>query len=199
VKILGACCLGFALIAFPASAARLTLPPVPHFAISPLPLPQPSAPPRYTQHYDQGDTEHNNAYRKSKNSKTLWELITDDAVAFTTLCLVGVTAVLAASTIGLWIVTARAGRRQSQDMQRSIGIAERALVSVERAFVFVKGYAQIPQVGQDGYVSGDPQDDLRAIAQDAFVLTAKVVVPTSRTSSYRGLVNSSTARSRWPL
>jgi len=127
----------------------LALSTVPHHTIDPLPLPKPPAPARRIQDYEQGGAKHNDANRESTNGTSLWERITDDAVAFTTLCLVGVTAVLAVSTIGLWIVTAKGSKKQSKDMQRSIRVAERALVSVERAFVFVKGYAQIPQTGHD--------------------------------------------------
>jgi hypothetical protein len=133
----------------------LALPPIVHYAIEPLPLPKPPTPPRYTEHYEQSNTEHSSANSESKNSKSLWERITDDAVAFTTLCLVGVTAILAASTIGLWIVTASAGKRQSRDMKRSIRVAERALTELERPFVYVDvtepGFQLVSSRHQAGY------------------------------------------------
>src|SRR5437868_9660299 len=68
---------------------------------------------------------------KSEECKSLWERTTSDPVAFFTLWLVIFTGVLAASTIGLWIVTARAAR----DGERAANIAEAALVKLERAFV----------------------------------------------------------------
>jgi hypothetical protein len=132
-----ALCLGLILVAPTTHAARLALPPVPHYEVPEPALPQPAAPPRYTEHYYQGDVPRNIGDNKSDNRKSLWERITDDAVAFTTLCLVGVTGVLALSTVGLWIVTGSTGRRQSRDMQKSISIAERSLTDLERPFLYV--------------------------------------------------------------
>jgi hypothetical protein len=57
---------------------------------------------------------------------TLLDKITNDPVAFTTLCLVGVTALLAISSIGLWIVTRNGILRQKIDMQ-----------NLERAYLFL--------------------------------------------------------------
>jgi hypothetical protein len=106
------------------------------------------APPRYTI----SDNTDHSATDKHEQSKTVWERFVtivdrtfDDPVAFFTL-------VLAISTIGLWVVTWRSGVRNSTDMQRSVRVAERALESVERAFVFVRGFAQIAETGHDGRV-----------------------------------------------
>ena len=87
-----------------------------------------------------GDTKGNKKDNQSGNSKSVWEALVSpsDPLVFLNLCLVLVTGALAASTFGLWIVTAKAGKRQSSDMERSIMIAERALTDVERAFVAVR-------------------------------------------------------------
>jgi hypothetical protein len=111
---------------------------VPRYEFPEVPSPQPTTPPRYTEHYDQGNASRNTEDNKSENRKSLWERVTDDAVAFATLCLVGVTGVLALSTIGLWIVTGSAGKRQSRDMQKSIGVAERSLTELEAPFVYIE-------------------------------------------------------------
>ena len=136
MKALATLCVGLTLAIFPANAARLALPPVPHYGIEPLPLPQPAAPPRYTEHYDQSETARNTENNKSDNRKSLWERITDDAVAFVTLCLVAVTGVLAFSTVGLWIVTAHASKRQSKDMKASIDkLGEAAEISQKQFLI----------------------------------------------------------------
>jgi hypothetical protein len=54
---------------------------------------------------------------KAEECKTLWERTTSDPVAFFTF-------VLSVSTIGLWIVTWRAGTRQARDMESSIAVAK---------------------------------------------------------------------------
>ena len=137
MKALATLCVGLTLAIFPANAARLALPPVPHYGIEPLPLPQPAAPPRYTEHYDQSETARNTENNKSDNRKSLWERITDDAVPFVTLCLVAVTGVLAFSTVGLWIVTAHASKRQSKDMKASIDkLGEAAEISQKQFLHF---------------------------------------------------------------
>jgi hypothetical protein len=100
------------------------------------------------------DAKRNTENDQRNNAKSLWEglISSNDPLVFLNLCLVTVTGALAFSTFGLWVVTWLGSRRQSSDMQKSIKIAERALISVERAFVFVKGYAQLPQIGHDGGV-----------------------------------------------
>jgi hypothetical protein len=156
VKALLPLCAALALTAFPVHAARLDLPPVPHYQ-NPLPSPPvaPIKPPNYTEPRSQGNTANN----QDLNSITLWQRLMgifdrtfEDPVTFLTLCLVIANFALALSTFGLWIVTARGSKRQSKDMSKSIGVAERALVSVERAFVFVKTLAQVPQFGHDGNI-----------------------------------------------
>jgi hypothetical protein len=65
----------------------------------------------------------------SNSTKSLWERITEDQVAFVTFLLVIVTGGLTISTVGLWIVTWRSGIRQSDDMQASIAAAQRSAIS----------------------------------------------------------------------
>jgi hypothetical protein len=88
---------------------------------------------------------------KEIENYSFWEKARCDPVAYFTAWLVGFTGVLAASTIGLWIVTWQGAKRQSREMRDSIGIAERAargshrsadiaeraLVAGQRAFVSV--------------------------------------------------------------
>lgn len=55
----------------------------------------------------------------------------------------GFTIVLAISTIGLWLATIdlyRAGERQLELLTRTADISERALITTERAFVFIDGF-----------------------------------------------------------
>jgi len=132
VRALFALCLGLVLPVATPDAAHLALPPVPHYEFPGVPSPQPTTLP------DQGSAPRNTEDNKSENRKSLWERVRDDAVAFATLCLVGVTGVLALSTIGLWIVTGSAGKRQSREMQKSIGVAERSLTELEAPFVYIE-------------------------------------------------------------
>jgi len=116
-------------------------------------LPQPSAPPTHQIDNQSGGSGKNNKDNKGKEPETIWQKITRDPVAFTTLCLTAVTGILAASTMGLWIVTARSGKRQSQDMKASIRIAERALIEVERAFVAVRDLSVTTIMYSDNFVA----------------------------------------------
>jgi hypothetical protein len=111
---------------------------VPHYELPPPALSQPAPPPRYTENYDKGEPKRSAEDDKGKDRKSLWERITDDAVAFVTLCLTGVTAVLAASTVGLWIATGIAGKRQSGEMKASIAVSREAMVVAQRAYVSVR-------------------------------------------------------------
>ncbi len=100
-------------------------------------LAQPPTPPGHNQ--ETGQTEHkdNAGNPKGEGGKTFWERTTDDPVAFFTFWLAMFTAVLSVSTIGLWIVTWRAGRRQTDDMQASIRVAENSAQSQLRAYLSV--------------------------------------------------------------
>ena len=80
-------------------------------------------PPKYSQQSTQHNDENNRACSKDESNKTFWEKTRCDPISFFTLCLMISTTVLAASTIGLWIVTWRSGIRQSKDMQASIKLA----------------------------------------------------------------------------
>jgi hypothetical protein len=90
-------------------------------------LSQPTVPPRYAKHYDEGYASRNAEDGKGESSESLWQLITDDAVAFVTLCLTAVTGMLAVSTLGLWIVTGRGIVRQSRDMEIQAGLTREAI------------------------------------------------------------------------
>lgn len=83
----------------------------------------PSAP--VPQHAAQDQHPNKCSPEESKNH-TFWEKTDCDPVAYFTLWLVGFTAVLAASTIGLWVVTFLASRKQSRDMRDSIAQSKRA-------------------------------------------------------------------------
>ena len=105
-------------------AARAALSEPPTVASAPI------KPPNYTEPRSQGNTANN----QDLNSITLWQRLMgifdrtfEDPVTFLTLCLVIANFALALSTFGLWIVTARGSKRQSKDMSKSIGVAERAL------------------------------------------------------------------------
>lgn len=80
-------------------------------------------------------TERPAEQQESHKGKTLWERTTEDPVAFFTFWLVIFTAVLAASTIGLWVVTWRASAKQSRDMQASLGIAKQSADTAKAALV----------------------------------------------------------------
>lgn len=67
------------------------------------------------------------SHNQSEARKPLWERITDDPVAFTTLCLVIATSLLAVSTVWLVITT-----------RRSVIVAERSLTELERPFVYME-------------------------------------------------------------
>jgi hypothetical protein len=87
-----------------------------------------------------GNTKRSNEYNGGHNTKSIWQALISprDPLVFLNLCLVGVTGILAASTIGLWIVTAHAGKRQSEDMRRSINAATAAERRQLRAYVGVE-------------------------------------------------------------
>ncbi|WP_423414316.1 hypothetical protein RLW55_12015 [Hyphomicrobium sp. B1] len=109
---------------------------------------QPQQQPQPCAQYSQEDN-------KRLLGETFRERLTSDPVAFFTLWLTVFTAVLAISTIGLWIVTWRASVAQARDMDRSIKatadsadaakksaeVAERSLHELNRAFVFFKRIA----------------------------------------------------------
>jgi hypothetical protein len=68
----------------------------------------------------------------------------EERVADYTLALAWLTAVLAASTVGLWIVTWRSGVRQSKDMESAVAaahdaneISHQAIIADQRAWVLV--------------------------------------------------------------
>jgi hypothetical protein len=90
-------------------------------------------------------------------SQPFWVRTFTDPIAFFTL-------VLAASTIGLWIVTWRSGVTQGRDTRKSLAIAsrgadvaERTLVDAERPYVFIFGvvkftYVDDYEIGESAYV-----------------------------------------------
>jgi hypothetical protein len=102
------------------------MPSVPHYENA-LPVPPPIAPltpPRYTKHYSQTDEKGHADKPKGELRKSFWERTTDDPNAFFALWVAVFTAVLAISTIGLWIATGL-----------SVRVARRALEELERPFI----------------------------------------------------------------
>ncbi len=96
------------------------------------------------QHRAQHQAEESNKHNNPNVTETFWQKTTSDPVAFFTFCLMAFTAVLAASTIGLWLVTKAASVKQSSDMSASIAVArtsadvaKQALEVVERAYLTV--------------------------------------------------------------
>ena len=63
---------------------------------------------------------------QDKPNKTLWQRTTEDPTAFFTLWVAAFTFILAASTIGLWVETRLASRKQSREMR----ILQRAYLAV---------------------------------------------------------------------
>ena len=77
--------------------------------------------------------------QKSEECKTIWERTTSDPVALFTFGIFIFTTVLAVSTGFLWAATrdtARAGRRAAE-------ISERALIDLERVYIFVEKIAEL--------------------------------------------------------
>src|SRR3954454_8479991 len=93
-------------------------------------LSQPPTPPGYAVNQAQTNNKDSSEQVKGEDGKTFRQRTTEDPVAFFTLCLVVFTAVLAFSTIGLWLVTGTAARaaRDSAD----------ALPNLERAYIFIE-------------------------------------------------------------
>jgi hypothetical protein len=77
-------------------------------------------------YYGHSNASHKCSAEESKNHG-FWEKADCDPVAYFTLWLVGFTGVLAASTIGLWVVTWRGASNQSKDTR----ILQRAYIAVE--------------------------------------------------------------------
>lgn len=71
----------------------------------------------------------------SEHGESLWERTTKDPTAFFTFWVAAFTFVLATSTIGLWIETSRAGRRQSSDNAASVAETRRIGEAQVRAYV----------------------------------------------------------------
>lgn len=127
-------------------------------------------------YYSSRDASAYNCSAQENKDYGFWEKTRCDPVAYFTIWLVGFTGVLAASTIGLWIVTWRSGVRQSNDMKDSVEVARRAATAAELAAQASIG-VQLPRLAarfmklfepsqpHGGYrpfdtpiVSGDPRD-----------------------------------------
>jgi hypothetical protein len=80
-----------------------------------------------------GPKSNSSSEGSQKHSDVLTPKDIDDRLARYTLWLVVFTAVLAASTILLWIETRRAGKRQSHDMEASVRVANRSAQAAEGA------------------------------------------------------------------
>jgi hypothetical protein len=89
--------------------------------------------PSYSQAVGHAAQHASNIDSTQKPKEPFWERATDDPVAVFTLALVVFTFVLAISTIGLWIVTWLAGRRQARDMQGAIREAARSAEAAQKA------------------------------------------------------------------
>lgn len=137
-KALLALYFGLILLVREANAALLTLPPVPHYELPGIPLPQPTIPPRYTEHDSNRQDAASHEHDKDDQPKSFWELFIEDRVAFATLLLTGVTAILAGSTVGLWIVTGISGKRQSREIRASTKVAEDAVAANLEALVHAR-------------------------------------------------------------
>jgi hypothetical protein len=96
-------------------------------------LPQSSIFPEYQQPDNSRSITSHEENREGKDGKTFWQRTTDDPIAFFTLLLTLFTAVLAVSTIGLWIVTWRGAKKQAADMQESLRISRDAANATEKA------------------------------------------------------------------
>jgi hypothetical protein len=77
------------------------------------------------QRNNTGDTKRDAKNYQGNNGKSFWQALISpsDPLVFLNLCLVAVTGLLAASTVGLWVVTWQSGRRQSRDMQQAIRVS----------------------------------------------------------------------------
>jgi hypothetical protein len=143
---------GLILLVRETNAAQLTLPPVPHYELPGTPLSQPTAPPRDTEHDSSRQTATSHEHNKDDQPKSFWEPFIEDRVAFATLLLTGVTAILAGSTVALWIVTGIAGKRQSREIRASTKVAEDAVAANLEALAHAKETA----AKERGQWSGKP-------------------------------------------
>src|SRR5690242_16803824 len=109
-------------------------------------LSQPAAPPGYNKEDTQPRHETDTRDPKGEGGKSFWERTTDDPVAFFTLWLAIFTAVLSASTIGLWVVSLRAGRQQSADMANVLAVAQaQAKAAADQARVASQQHAALQE------------------------------------------------------
>src|ERR1700688_1769194 len=82
-----------------------------------------------SKHPETPPQAHTTQTAESKSQKDL----TDERLADYTFLLAWFTGVLAVSTVGLWIVTWRAGRSQSRDMQESLRLTAIAASATDRS------------------------------------------------------------------
>jgi hypothetical protein len=122
--------------------------------------------PHYTENNDQGTKTTSKTHESSDVNESLWKRITSDAVAFVTLCLAFVTAILAVSTIGFCIVTWSGGIRQSRETQRTIDTMEQTERRQLRAYVGVNTInIELPHINELNWKRLPP------FRQDTFTLT----------------------------
>jgi hypothetical protein len=101
----------------------------------------PITPPYNAEYYRSSDSRIEHKDNKNSPSESWWKPFVEDRVAFATFLLAGVTLFLAVSTAALCFITARGMKHQSLDMQKSISIAERSLVELERPWLFLEQVA----------------------------------------------------------
>jgi len=116
--------------------------------------------PYYQQNHKTNSTPHSVAAKVS----------TDERLAEYTLWLAILTGVLALSTIALWIVTWRAGIRQSHDMQASIALARQEFISTHRPKLVVRELLMLETEG-----TGDPGITVRYVIANIGAGNARIV------------------------
>lgn len=130
---------GLVLLVRETNGTQLTLPPVPHYE-DPFPLSSlpPIKPPLYTQQDNRHGSSADERNDEQNEGKTIWQwfiatyyhTIRDPVALFTF--------VLSVSTVGLWIVTGIAGKRQSREIRASTKVAEDAVAANLEALAHAK-------------------------------------------------------------
>jgi hypothetical protein len=129
----------------------------------------------YRQHDNQAPYEYSTRKQEAHPGETFWQRTLSDPNAFFALCVSIFTAVLAFSTIGLWIATVRLWRssethaghmgtsvaeasRAATAMERSANIAEDARQNIERPYLFVAELTAKYVFGNDGTANPPDKD-----------------------------------------
>ncbi|HEY5278970.1 MAG TPA: hypothetical protein VIJ67_04375 [Pseudolabrys sp.] len=106
------------------------------------------------------------AGHKTEECKTLWQRTTSDPVALFTFGLFIFTAVLAASTIALWVETRSSGRRQSRETRATIKVSQAANV-INRNMLLTshRPWLAVVDIALTGPVIFAKDDGMRASVQ----------------------------------